>query len=139
MPTESAHAVTLSCHPQTPTDAVRGITARVRRRHGVELAVSYVLDGDLDRLHVPPPRPPRVGSRLREHTCCEMFVARKGAPAYHEFNFSPSGEWATYAFDGYRAPRAAEAGALPAPRIDVRDAAGRLELDAVITLKGLPQ
>jgi hypothetical protein len=26
-----------------------------------------------------------------------------GDPSYLEFNFSPSGDWAAYAFDGYRA------------------------------------
>lgn len=39
---------------------------------------------------------------LWRHTCCEIFLARQGEPAYREFNFSPSGEWAAYAF---RAPR----------------------------------
>ena len=29
---------------------------------------------------------------------------RREAPAYEEFNFSPSGEWAAYAFRSYREP-----------------------------------
>jgi hypothetical protein len=66
---------------------------------------------------------------LWQHTCCELFVARAGEPGYREFNFSPSGEWAAYAFEGYR-----EGGrSLDVPsEIVVRQGAGRLELAASI-------
>ena len=135
MPPEPVHTVTLNCHPETPTDAVRGIAARVSRSSGDKLAVSYILDGDLDRLRLPAPRAPRLVGRLWEHTCCEIFIACKGLPAYYEFNLSPSGEWAEYAFEGYRKPRVGESGAAgPPPQVAVRGAAGRLELDAVIRL-----
>ena len=87
------HTVTLNCHPETPTDAVRGIAARVCREPGGKLAVTYILKGNLDRLRVPAPRTPRSASRLWQHTCCEIFIACKGLPAYTEFNLSPSGEW----------------------------------------------
>jgi hypothetical protein len=60
-------------------------------------------------------------------------------PAYYEFNLAPSGEWAAYAFDGYRSLRAGEPLAgYPAPEVTVRGAASRLELDAVIRLDRLP-
>ena len=135
MPPDPVHAVTLTCHPETPLRAVRGIAARVHRAPGGTLAVTYVVEADLDRLRVPAPRAPRVASRLWQHTCCEIFIACKGARAYHEFNLSPSGEWAAYAFDGYRTPRAGESGAEgPAPRITVRSTASKLELDAVIQI-----
>lgn len=138
MPPDPVHAVTLTCHPGTPTDAVRGIAARVCRKPGGNLAVTYTLEGDLDRLRVPAPRAPRLASRLWQHTCCEIFIACKGAPAYHEFNLSPSGEWAAYAFDAYRAPRAGEWHAAElAPQFAVRGAASKLELDAVIRLDRL--
>ena len=138
MPPDPAHAVTLTCHPATPTDVVRGMSARIRRNPGNRLAVSYLVNGDLDRLRVPAPRAQCPADRLWEHTCCEMFIARKGVPAYHEYNFSPSGEWAAYAFSSYRAPRADEPQpALPRPTITVRGSSGALELDAVISLDGL--
>lgn len=138
MPSEPVHAVTLTCHPRTPTDAVRGIVVRLCRRPGGNLAVTYSLDGDLARVRVPAPCPPRIASRLWQHTCCEIFIACKGLPAYHEFNLSPSGEWAAYAFDAYRAPRAGkwQAAGLE-PHIAVRGSAGELELDAVICLDRL--
>ncbi len=35
------------------------------------------------------------------HTCCELFTRDpEHAGPYLEFNFSPAGDWATYAFDG---------------------------------------
>jgi hypothetical protein len=138
MPPDPVHTVTLTCHPETPTEAVHGITARVSRTPG-KLSVSYVLDGDLKRLRVPVPQAPRMADRLWEHTCCEIFIACKGKPAYYEFNLSPSGEWAACAFDGYRSPRAGKSRAEePAPRITVRRTASRLELDAEIGIDRLP-
>jgi hypothetical protein len=140
MPSGSLHAVTLSCHPETPTDAVRGIAARVSGTPGGRLAVTYVIEGDLDRVRVPAPCAPRVGNRLWRHTCCEVFIASKARPGYYEFNLSPSGEWAVYAFDGYRSRRE---GGLPAdgpaPEMTVRRAAGTLELEGVIGLDRLPE
>ena len=140
MPLDSVHAVTLNCHPDTPTAAVRGITAHVGREPGDRLAVTYVLEADMDRLRVPAPRAPGVGSQLWQHTCCEVFIACKGMPAYYEFNFSPSGEWAAYAFDGYRLPRAGESrtGEID-PQVVVRGITNKLELEAVIRLDRLPE
>jgi hypothetical protein len=129
------HAVTLACHPDTPTDAVRAISARVRRHSG-GLAVSYVVEGDLDRLRVPAQREPRAADGLWRHTCCELFVARRNDAAYREYNFSPSGEWAAYAFERYRA-RVKGPSVLPPPRVSVRAKDGALELDAFVELDRL--
>ena len=138
MPPDTVHAVTLNCHPETPTDAVRCIAARVCRSPGGVLAVAFVLEGDLGRLRMPAPRAPRIASGLWRHTCCEIFIARKGLPAYHEFDLSPSGEWAAYAFDDYRSPCAGDSHtAGPGPQFAVHAAADKLEIDAVIHLDGL--
>lgn len=132
--------VTLTPHPETRGTAVRVIGARVSRMPGGVLAVTYILEGDLDRLRVPAPTPPRMGDRLWQHTCCEIFIAHEGAPAYHEFNFAPSGEWAAYAFERYR-ERAPLLGGGDAqeldPQIAVRRAAEKLELNALIRLDRL--
>ena len=119
----------LERHPDSPSAALRGIEAAVRRGPGGELKVSYVLQGEIDRLRLPPPRAPREAGQLWQHTCCELFVARDGTPGYREFNFSPSGEWAAYAFARYRdgAPLS-----IPDPRIAVKRGEGRLELTATI-------
>jgi len=137
MSQDTVHAVTLSCHPETPADAVRGVAARVRRAPQDGLAVTFILEGDLDRLRLPAPRAPRRADRLWEHTCCEIFIARKGAAAYHEINLSPSGEWAAYAFDGYRSPDGGADARQAAPAVEVRRAAASLELDALIHLDRL--
>ena len=140
MPPDPVHAVTLNCHPETPTDAVRGIAAHVGREPGGKLAITYILEGDFNRLRVPAPRAPGIAGRLWQHTCCEVFIACKGLPAYYEFNLSPSGEWAAYAFDGYRLPRAGESRTRELdPKVVVRGAASTLELDAVIRLDRLPE
>jgi len=128
--------VALICHPATRSDAVAGIRARVARTPEGIVAVRYCLEGDLARLRVPPPRPPRIGEGLWRHTCCELFVARRGSTAYHEFNFAPSGEWAVYAFARYREGGLLADEALN-PAIAVRAAAGALQLDARVRLGAL--
>ncbi len=48
----------------------------------------------------------RAGARTDElwrRTCLEAFVKVRGAAAYRELNLAPSGAWAAYRFDGYRA------------------------------------
>lgn len=125
----------LERHPATSCSALRGIKVSLTREPE-SVQVAYVLEGDIDRLRIPPPRPPRIAERLWQHTCCELFIARADVPAhlsgYREFNFSPSGEWAAYGFRRYRE------GALLAETsagIVVRQGAQRLELAASIPVK----
>lgn len=128
--------LSLTCHPDARTGAVRGIRADVgRTREGV-LAAKYVLEGEIDSLCIPPLAAPRMGDRLWQHTCFEIFIARKGLSPYHELNFSPSGAWAAYAFERYR-KGAPLADASLEPHVSVRRGAGQLELDALIRLDRL--
>ena len=92
----------LVCHPNTPSRVAQAVTAQVTRTAEGKLSVSYAIQGEIARLVIPAPGPARVGWKLWRHSCCELFVRQKGAAAYHEFNFSPSGEWAAYAFSKYR-------------------------------------
>jgi hypothetical protein len=116
---------------------VRGIDVRIARNQQV-LTISYSIEGDIRCLRVPAPRPPAVADELWKHTCCELFVAKKGDPSYWEWNFSPTGEWAAYAFSDYRqrtrgereSPTVAD---LAAP-ISVRRVDDRLELEASVQL-----
>ena len=127
--------VFLECHASTPAVAVRRIQASVSRSAN-SLSVSYVVEGDIAQLRIPPPGVQRIAGRLWQHTCCEIFIARRGLPAYHEFNFAPSGEWAGYGFERYREGAAPNEEAIN-PRIRVQRAAGRLEVDATIRLDRL--
>lgn len=129
-------SVALTCHPTTPAAAVRDIAVRVWRSAAGVLTLAFQIDGDLEQLRVPPPRPARIAHRLWQHTCCEAFVAVKGATAYHELNFAPSGEWAAYAFSGYREGTPLEDQAL-APGIAVRQGGRGLTLDALVPLAHL--
>ena len=133
--------IDLHCHPSTRTDAVRAIQVAVRRS-SAELKLTFCLDGDIPRIRVAPPTTPRFARDLWQHTCFEAFIAingqagQAGQSAYHEFNFAPSGEWAFYAFSGYRkgGPVADE---MLHPNIAIRSTANRLELDAVVPLDHL--
>lgn len=58
--------------------------------------------GDIARLVIPARADPVRREGLWQSTCFELFVAAGGG-AYREFNFSPSGAWAAYAFDSHRA------------------------------------
>lgn len=126
----------LRCHPVTPVSSVRSLTARVSSPERGWLAVEFTLLGDVPRLQIPVPRPPRAVDGLWQHTCFEAFIAVAGAPVYHELNFSPSGEWAAYAFRGYRNP--APWRMREAPAIAVRHAGDRLELEARLAVSALP-
>jgi hypothetical protein len=129
-----ARAAVLASHPASRSHAVGTVRVQVSRNAKGRLALTYSLEGDPARLRIPPPREPRIAERLWEHTCCEVFVARAGLPAYHEFNFAPSGEWAAYAFARYR-DGAALADAALDPGIVVRTRPEGLSLDASIDLE----
>jgi hypothetical protein len=126
----------LVCHPQTRSQAVRGINAVVSMAPGERLTLAFILEGDLSRLRIPEHRSTRRTGGLWQHTCFEVFVMVEEGPGYREFNFSPSGEWAAYAFRDYR-----EGGELEielTPGIVVRRSMNRLELDAEICQEFLP-
>src|SRR5215468_1022671 len=125
--------VSLRRHPSSPDDGLRGIEVRVHRSVEGVLELRYVLDGDVSRICIPAPTAPAIVHGLWQHTCCEAFVAPDGVPGYQEFNFSPSGEWASYGFRAYREVESVGDDALT-PAIAVRRTADRLELDARVSL-----
>jgi hypothetical protein len=126
----------LKCHPLGHCEAVRAIQVQVRRSTAAEIQITFRLDGDLERLRIPPPRAPRFATDLWRHTCFEAFIAIEGQTAYCEFNFAPSGEWAVYGFADYR-----DGGPITnedlRPLIAVRSTQNRLELDSVVRLDNL--
>jgi hypothetical protein len=136
MTQSTPYLAVLTCHPETPSQWVQGIETRVVWTERGSVAVRYSLNGDITRLRFPPPRPPRRADGLWQHTCFEVFIAVKGQPTYYEFNFSPSGEWAAYAFKGYRDGGPIEDDGLH-PEIVVRSAANSFELEAIVRLDRL--
>jgi hypothetical protein len=128
--------VTLNCHPATCSLGVRDIGVHVHRTPSGTLELRYRLSGDLRGIRIPADGSARLGSELWRHTCFEAFVALDDQPAYHEFNFAPSGAWAACGFDAYRT-RSVIRNPVEPPSIEVRTARDRLELDAVVRLESL--
>jgi hypothetical protein len=92
-------------HPVTEPGAVQGLvedlSVDVTRLNG-RLVLLYRLTGELDALRLPEPRPAARTDGLWRHTCFEAFIGHTGASEYWEYNFSPSGAWASYHFTAYR-------------------------------------
>jgi hypothetical protein len=129
----------LRAHPSTPNKAVCGLEVEVRLQDPGVLTFHYLLVGDLTRIRVPPST--GAGERadnLWEHTCFEAFVATEDTTCYHEFNFSPSLDWALYRFSDYRHDRSTPP-VEHAPRIHLQQSARRLELSAMFSIAHLPE
>jgi hypothetical protein len=133
MPSIDAQPTVLTAHPSTPNDAVRRLAVWVRAEKSDILVFHYSLAADMSRVRVPASSAGRPADALWKHTCFEAFVAAADAPGYHEFNFSPSREWAIYRFSAYREgmSRPDSGGA---PEISVRRFDGGLELESAVRL-----
>ncbi len=125
--------IALLCHE--PAQWIRSIHASAVWDSVGALVFDYWLDADLGYLRIPSTGAGERIDGLWRHTCFEAFVQGCDAPAYREFNFSPSGAWQTYAFSGYRqgGPLALSA----APRIECAGA-GALRLSALVSPPDLP-
>lgn len=126
--------VALTCHPDTPSKVVNGVTVRVDAQ-GNRLTLEFLLTGDLGRLRIPAARPPLRTDGLWRHSCFEAFLRLGDHPEYLEFNFSPSGEWAAYAFQHYRA--ASQPPAVGTPSIHILRSEGHLALTAGLSFAEL--
>lgn len=132
----SGSGIPLFCHPAASVPAVAALEIRVGRCHDGGLSLAYRLAAPLARLRLPGPAS-GFADGLWRHTCFELFAAIPGNPAYREFNFSPSGQWAAYGFGGYRQP---DPDFQPAavPVLAVRRLAEGLELEARVPAALLP-
>jgi len=126
----------LSCHRDFPTDAVGRIEVTTDFQSAGKFLFHYKLSGAIDQLVLPEPVLPERSDQLWQQTCFEAFLGTPGDPAYLELNFSPSRQWAAYAFSSYReGMRDLE---LPgAPHIESTISTGSFELVAEIDLSGL--
>lgn len=140
MPGLSSTSVSLVSHANSQTPAVRSIKAEINTTSDGALRLRYLLEGALEQLAIPAMASPVQTGDLWRHTCFEAFITADNSPAYCEFNFSPSTQWAAYGFAGYReGMELLQCGAcMP---VEVRRSNERLELEARITsmaLKRLP-
>src|SRR4051794_34232739 len=90
-------------HPHSPSAAVSSLSAEATRPAPDTLRLTFRLDGAIDRLLIPAPAVPDRTDGLWQHTCFEAFLTAGEGEAYHEINLSPSGQWAAYRFDSWRA------------------------------------
>ena len=126
----------LLLHPQSARVGVSGIDAHVTRASAGVLTFRYMLYGDLDAVRWPAQAASARADELWRSTCFEAFVQAQGTSSYLEFNFSPSSQWAAYAFESYRAGmRSIEVAAL---EIGVRREEGLFEMSAEINAAALP-
>jgi hypothetical protein len=90
----------LSAHPGAPASTAIAVAAAVERA-GDALLFSYSLCAPADAVRLPAAAEPGRADELWKTTCFEAFI-RGAGESYVELNFSPSGKWAVYVFDGYR-------------------------------------
>jgi len=111
------------------------IQVTVELRGSDQLSLRFVAQGRIERLKIPVIVTAQRTDRLWEHTCFEVFLRQNECANYYEFNFSPSSEWATYAFSSYRVGTPFNYHS--APQLIVQRNASALELAAAIDLKPL--
>ena len=128
--------LTLHRHPASTAAPGLRIAASVSRRPD-GLAFSFRLQADPAQLRLPAAQPAGAADGLWMHTCFEAFVAAAGTPAYREFNFSPSGQWAAYVFRDYRR-RDGTAPPMPPPTTTVRRTGDGVALEALVPAAALP-
>lgn len=125
-------------HPDTPCPEVASITVAAALDGATALHLNYRLNGRIDQLLIPPPHLSGHADNLWEHTCFEAFITRSDLTIYHELNFSPSGQWARYAFSAYRQRAGIPAG-LPPPEFSVCLSPEHLELHILLATAGFPE
>jgi hypothetical protein len=94
--------IALKPHPAFPARPVARIHVDVQRSPSGRLDLRYVVQGDLDRIEIPPPGEAGRADDLWQTTCFELFLRPAEGTGYVEFNFSPSGKWAAYSFARHR-------------------------------------
>jgi hypothetical protein len=89
-------------HPAAPPQAVTGVDCVVSPQGPAAWGLEFEVHDPARALVLPEARQPARTDELWRTTCFELFLRGPEEEAYLEFNLSPSGEWAAYAFDGYR-------------------------------------
>ena len=126
----------LSHHPAHPPLRVSAVAARIIGFDANWLTIRWKIDGAA-ALVVPPFAGKARADGLWQTTCFELFVQGADAPAYAEFNFSPSERWAAYSFADIRAGMIERAVA-PQPTCTPRRGQDVLIFDAVLASSALP-
>lgn len=128
----------LHCHPAQPGTLPLAVSGSASMTDSGDLQLAFALRGELAALRLPAWQADAgFADGLWQHTCFEAFVGTPDSPVYREFNLSPCGQWAVYAFDDYRQRDEAWQPTC-APRFSVQQHADTLTLDAHIPAALLP-
>jgi len=128
----------LTAHPDTPCPAIRHFGIEVdAARLPAALVIVYRIAGDTSRLRLPPSGFARRSDGLWQHSCFEAFLRVGPGASYHEFNFTPSGDWAAYRFGRPRSERSVPD--MPAPSMERRDFPDGYEMSATVPIAALPE
>lgn len=123
----------LVCHPDTPAVAIESMDVEVNRS-AAGLALKYIVRGEVRNITLPPETASARRDGLWKSTCFEAFLCDPEKAGYHEFNLSPSTEWAAYAFDDYReGARNLSVEAMPTIAVTMHE--GLLEVAVTIPLE----
>jgi len=110
-------------HPATPPSEPLKVWVSVDHANSLGATAStnlwFGVGAPAARFVIPEAREPAKAEDLWQTTCFEAFLRIPGAPAYREWNFAPSGEWAAYDFTSHRDGRS-DADVAP-PHIRVED------------------
>ncbi len=119
--------------PDSLRSAVTHIEVEVMRPCAGSLVLSYSVTGRIGGLRFPPAVAAARADELWQHTCFEAFVRTSPGPAYYEFNFAPSSQWAAYRFDSYRSGMRVATG-ISASRIEVQSSRACYRLQASLEM-----
>lgn len=128
----------LLCHPATPMPCVEALEIVLAPGGEGGLAARFDCRCPAGSLRLPEARPAGRADELWRHTCCELFVGARADAAYREFNWSPSGEWAAYAFSAYREGATPAANAVPPAGISFEAGEQGWTLRAQLAAAALP-
>ncbi len=130
-PAATSSTLTLTPHPAEGTPPGIEVVANYLLE-GNQLMLDYRICGAINQLNLPPVATPRRVDGLWKHSCLEAFVREGSGPAYQEYNFSPSGEWACYQFTEYRGQP--EQPACEAPSVKLHTEANGMSINCRISL-----
>jgi hypothetical protein len=87
----------------TPPTSIEAVEVEMVMTEPDDAMLRFVVKGT--DLLLPEWKSPGRADGLWASTCFELFLRPMASQGYFEFNFSPSTQWAAYAFAGYREGR----------------------------------
>ena len=127
----------LQPHPDSPCSPANAIHVRAVRPGDDKLSLLFTVDGDIRAIFVPEKGSAQRTDGLWRHSCFEAFIRSPGRQGYVELNLSPSGAWAAYRFDDYRAGM--QSAEIAPPTIKVQKDNAHLGLVAEVDLASIAE